>query len=187
MASDYKFGILEPEDREWTYSDVWATEETTGGGSRLVIAPSQGQIKLLAALLGAMSGPFWVLYVLIIPRARGEQGRYQSPEPQAASAVETLLNEFSEFLEGDGRHNLWIASESGSEVLVYDRHNVIYAYGPLASWRLLLATNEFDEVPEVLFPSPHSHHYHPGLDSEENRLLAYWDWHRTPLRESDEE
>lgn len=76
MATDCTFGTPEPEDREWTYGDVWATEETTGGGSRLVIAPAQGQAGILAALLKDMPGPFWVLYVLVIPRGRGEPGRY---------------------------------------------------------------------------------------------------------------
>ena len=72
MATDYKFGTPEPEDRKWIYRDVWATEETTGGGSRLVIAPAQGQTDLLAAFLQDMTGPFWVLYVLVIlSRERG--------------------------------------------------------------------------------------------------------------------
>lgn len=187
MASEYKFGTPEPEDREWTYGDVWAAEETTGGGRRLMIAPLNGQTKVLAALLNSMTGPLWVLYVLVVPRGRGEPGRYQCRAPQTASAVETFLSEFSKFLERDGRHNLWIASESGSETLIYDRHNVIYAYGPLTSRRLILATKGFHEVPDIRLPSPHSHHYHANLDPEEARLLAYWDWHRTPLKESDEE
>ena len=187
MATDYKFGTPEPEDREWTYGDVWATEETTGGGSRLVIAPAQGQTDILAALLKDMTGPFWVLYVLVIHRGRGEPGRYQSPELQTEGAVGTFLHDFSGFLEKDGRHNVWIASESGSEMLIYDRHNVIYAYGPLTSWRLTLAANGFNEVPDIRFPSPHSHHYHQSLDPEEDRLLNYWDWHRTQLKRSDEE
>jgi hypothetical protein len=186
MTTDYKLGTPEPEDREWTYSDVWATEDTTGGGSRLVIAPSQGQTGLLATLLKDMTGPFWVLYVLVIPRGRGEPGRYQSPEPQTECTVETFLNEFSGFLEKDGRHNVWIASESSSEMLIYDRHNVIYAYGPLTSWRLALAAKGFNEVPDIRFPSPHSNHYYQSLDFDEERLLNYWDWHLTPLKTSDE-
>jgi hypothetical protein len=187
MATDYKFGTPEPEDREWTYGNVWATEETTGGGTRLVIAPAQGQTGILAALLKDMPGAFWVLYVLVISRGRGEPGRYQSPEAQTESAVGKFLYEFSDFLENDARHNLWIASESGPEMLIYDRHNVIYAYGPSASWKLALAAKGFSEVSAIRFPSPHSHHYHQSLDSEEDRLLGYWDWHRTPLKSSDEE
>jgi hypothetical protein len=72
-------------------------------------------------------------------------------------------------------------------MLIYDRHNVIYAYGPLDSWRLALASMGFKEVPDVRFPSPHSHHYHQSLDIEEDRLLNHWDWYRTPLKDSDEE
>lgn len=187
MATDYKFGTPEPQDREWIYRNVWAAEETSEGGSRLAIAPARGQIDLLAAFLRDMTGPFWVLYVLIIPRGSGEPGRYQCPEPQTEGAVGRFLHEFSGFLEKDGRHNLWIASESGSEMLIYDRHNVIYAYGPLDRWRPILAADGFQEVPDISFPSPHSHHYHESLDTEEERMLDYWDWQRTALKGPDEE
>jgi hypothetical protein len=87
MATDYKFGTPEPEDREWTYRDVWTTEETTGGGSRLVIAPAQGQTDLLAALLKDMAGPFWVLYVLVIPVGEGSQAgiKVLNRKPRARS------------------------------------------------------------------------------------------------------
>ncbi len=187
MVTDYKFGTPEPEDREWSYGNVWAAERTNGGGSRLVIAPAHEQTELLASLLRNMTGPFWVLYVLAVSRGRGEPGRYQSPELLPEDAVGTFLKEFSGFIEKDGRHNVWIASDQGSEMLIYDRHNVIYAYGPLASWKPFLIASGLSEVPAVRFPSPHSHHYHQGLDPEEDRLLAYWDWHHTPLKESDEE
>lgn len=109
MDTIYKFGSPEPEDQEWKYENVWAAEETTGGGSRLVIGCSREQTNVLAALLRAMTGPFWVLYVLVVSRGRGEQGRYQSSEPQPGSAVDTFVKEFSIFLEKDGRHNLWVA------------------------------------------------------------------------------
>jgi hypothetical protein len=187
MVTDYKFGAPDPNDQEWRYGNVWANEETTGGGSRLIIAPAQGQTDILVELLKEMTGPFWLLYVLVIPRGNGQSGRYQSPEPYTEVSIGTFLRDFSTFLEKDGRHNVWIASESGSEMLIYDRHNVIYAYGPLNAWRLALAANGFSEVPNIRFPSPHSHHYHQSLDLEEDRLMNYWDWHRTPLKKSDEE
>jgi hypothetical protein len=60
MATDYKFGSPEPEDREWAYRNVWATEKTTGGGNRLVIGPAHGQTEILGTLLKDMTGPFWV-------------------------------------------------------------------------------------------------------------------------------
>lgn len=187
MEIAYKFGTAVPEDQEWTYENVWAAEATTGGGSRLVIGPSHEQAAILATLLNEMTGPFWVLYVLVVPRGRAEAGRYQSTEPQTHDAVRTLLNQFSGFLQKDGRHNLWIASESGPEMLIYDRHNVVYAYGPLAAFTHALSAMEFNEVAKIRFPSPHSHHYHQSFDSEEDRLLKYWDWHRTTLKDSDHE
>jgi hypothetical protein len=187
MEITYKFGNPEPKDREWAYENIWAAEATTGGGSRLVVAPTEGQAQLLTALLKVMTGPFWILYVLVVPRGRGEQGRYQCSEPQAGMAVDAFLNEFRSFIQDDGRHNVWIASESGSEMLIYDRHNVIYAYGPLDAFREVLAAEGLKEVPSVRFPSPHSHHYHQNLDSEEERLLKYWDWQHSPLKESDDE
>lgn len=113
MTTNYKFGTTAPEDKEWAYGNVWATEEITGGGSRLVIGAAQRQIETLIELLKDMAGPFWLLYVLVVSRGRGELGRYQSPEPQTGAAVEAFLNAFQEFLESDGRHNVWIASESG--------------------------------------------------------------------------
>jgi hypothetical protein len=72
-------------------------------------------------------------------------------------------------------------------MLIYDRHNVIYAYGPLDAWRLALVADGLCEVPMICFPSPHSHHYHQSLDLKEDRLINYWDWHHTPLKNSDEE
>jgi len=113
MAIAYKFGTAEPEEQEWFYKDEWTIEATNSGGSRLVIAPAQRQTEILSALLQNMTGPFWVLYVLVVPRGHGERGRYQSSEIQTESAVREFLNEFSGFLEEDGRHNVWIASESG--------------------------------------------------------------------------
>jgi len=68
-----------------------------------------------------------------------------------------------------------------------DRHNVIYAYGPLDRWRPILAADGFQGVPDISFPSPHSHHYHESLDTEEERMLDYWDWQRTALKGPDEE
>ncbi len=86
-------------------------------------------------LLEAMSGPFWLLYVLVVNRDDSELGRYQCSEPQTQEDVEAFLKDFQAFLEKDGRHHLWIASASSSEMLIYDRHNVIYAYGSLSEWR----------------------------------------------------
>src|ERR1700679_3610896 len=122
MEACYKFGTPYPEDQEWEYANVWATEETSDGGSRLVIAPARDQVEVLIRLLQAMSGPFWLLYVLVVLRGESELGRYQSPKPQTSDVEERFLRDFKAFLETDGRHNLWIASKTPSEMLIYDRH-----------------------------------------------------------------
>ena len=186
MEGLYKFGTPYPEDQEWLYPNLWATEDTSDGGSRTVIAPTHQQVKLIIKLLQAMTGPFWVLYVLVIPRGGGEAGRYQSPAPQVAEDVAALLTDFTEFLEKDGRHNIWVASATTSQMLIYDRHNVIYAYGDLNIWQPILAAADLSEASTVRFPDPHSHHYHQAFDAEEQRVAGHWDWHRTPLLQSDE-
>jgi hypothetical protein len=152
-----------------------------------VVTPETDQVELMIRLLDAMSGPFWLLYVLVVSRGGGESGRYQSPEPQTKADAEAFLRDFRAFLEKDGRHNLWIASASSPEMLIYDRHNVVYAYGSLSEWQPMLSGAQFTEVPLIRFPSPHSHHYHQSMDDEEARMIGHWNWNRTPLMPSDEE
>jgi hypothetical protein len=187
MESCYKFGTPDPEDRHFKYPNVWTTEKTSGGGNRLIIGPNADQVECLIRLFDAMSGPFWLLYVLVVSRCDSELGRYQSPEPKTKEDAKAYLKDFQTFLEKDARHNLWIASASSSDMLIYDRHNVIYAYGSLKEWQHMLSEMGFSEVPLIRFPSPHSHHYHQCMDDDERRMVGHWDWNRTPLMPSDEE
>jgi hypothetical protein len=176
MESCYKSGNPVPEDRPHEYPNVWAAEKTSDGGSRLLIAPSTDQVELLIRLLQPMPEPFWLLYVLVVNRGDSELGRYQSPAPQTRDGAERFLRGFRAFLEKDGRHNVWIASASSADMLIYDRHNVIYAYGSLIEWRSILSEAGFSEIPLIRIPSPHSHHYHQSMDDEERRMVGYWEW-----------
>ena len=90
MVADYKFGTPESEQQEWIYSDTWATEEMTDGNSRLVITPANRQIKLLSALLTALTAPFWVLYVLVVPGGGGEMGLAPHSVANVGRRVRTL-------------------------------------------------------------------------------------------------
>ena len=61
-------------------------------------------------------------------------------------------------------------------MLIYDRDNLIYAYGHLEERKLLLHGIGMKEVKStgIDFPVPHSHHYQELLDTErEHRLLSY--------------
>ena len=48
-----------------------------------------------------------------------------------------------------------------------DRHEVIYAYGPVAEIVARLKEKGFAEVDMIRMPVPHSHHFHEELDADE--------------------
>jgi hypothetical protein len=183
----YKFGNGGAEDRPSFYANAWAREDLSGT-ERLTIAPRADHIGLLKNLLDAVPEPMWLLYVLVVPRGEGEAGRYQSPGPLSREEVKKFLVDFGYFLERDGRQNLWIRSESGAAMLVYDRHNLIYAYGHLPEFVSILVRQGLNEVQpnSIVVPDPHSHHYHAVFDSDAERLLDSLEWQRTPLREQDQ-
>lgn len=161
MSDLYKLGRVpddltdELSDERFEYPNIWA-RETTSGPDRFVIAPRSGYAELIGKLAGCLEPPFLLLYVLAIPRGGGEPGRYQSNYSFSQPQLVQFLSEYSEFLEKDARHNLWVRSASDEGMLVYDRHNVIYAYGPLERFVAVLESVGLTESSEVRFPSPHA-------------------------------
>ena len=99
--------------------------------------------------------------------------------------MEQFVREFAPYLEGDGRHHFWITSLPEHSTLVYDQHNVIFAYGPIDRFRRLLESRGFTRG-EVRFPVPHMHCYNAPMDAEEERILAWWEWKHFPLQADDE-
>jgi hypothetical protein len=182
----FKFGRLLPdgEDVEHQYADVYDWERTTGP-SRLIIAPRTGHVDLLGALAECWGGPYWLLYVLTVPRT-GTSGRYQITEPVERPELTAFLARHRAFLEGDARHALWVAPATGQGTLVYDRHNVIYAYGPLEHFEDMLARRGVTRG-ATAYPVPHSHHYHAEFDDDEAELLTDYAWIHSPLRPGDED
>lgn len=185
VSDSYKFGFMNPDDRAYFYPNTWA-EEKTSGPDRLAIAPRASYIAALARLVESMPAPSWVLYVLVVPRGGCEAGRYQSAELHSTGDVQRFLGEFKDFLEQDGRHHLWIRSVSGAAMLVYDRHNLIYAYGLLAEFEAILSEIGLGKSKTLRIPDPHVHHYNEGFDAEERRVLEYWEWNRSPLLDADQ-
>jgi hypothetical protein len=186
--NNFKFGRLEGASREvpHVYSDAWATEKA-GNQDRLAITQAAHQIGLVRDLSQVMDEPFGVLYVLVVPRGKHEVGRYQTAHPVSREDLLGFLNQFEIFLESDGRHNLWVASIGEPDFLVYDRHNLIYAYGRLEHFKKVLGAKAVSEVPQVGIPSPHVHCYHKECDEYENQLFKYWNWKQFPLRDQDTE
>lgn len=166
------------------HGNQWEVERTTGP-LRLIIGPSRDHVETMLALSRELPEPFYILYVLLLSR-RGdhERGRYQSPEPMARADMERLLTDFRDYFEQDGRHHVWVASPQAGATLVYDNHDVIYAYGPIERYEDVLARRGFREG-IVGFPAPHGHRYNAEFDDDETRLMQSLAWERHPLRDED--
>lgn len=115
------------------YADTW-TREATSGPDRIIIGALSSQTQLMSRLADVVAEPLLILYVLTVPRSENEPGPY----PLEREARREFLTSFAEFLERDGRHDFWLASPDGSATLVYDKHNVLYGYGPLDAFERVL-------------------------------------------------
>lgn len=186
---DFKFGTGQNEQDPTTverffYPNIWNLQKTSGP-ERLIIAPASGHIELITELTRILPEPFGILYVLVVPRGGNDEGRYQNAQPASRSEMETFLSSFSDFFENDARHHIWLASMPNQVTLVYDRHNVIYAYGELERFKQILLAKGLTQR-QVSFPVPHAHYYHPRFDAEESRVLSYMEWQKFPLAEIDD-
>jgi hypothetical protein len=184
-SQKWKLGTIRVgEDVAWNYEPSYA-RQVLGGVERLVIAPGVAPVALLRELLPLLPEPIWVLYVLITPRSDAPAGRYQSATPHSREEVLAMLDRFENYFANDGRHNLWLAAPPAGQ-LVFDRHEVIYAYGPIAEIVARLKEKEFAEVDMIRVPVPHSHHFHEELDVDEHAILAHWEWMHSELQETDD-
>lgn len=170
---------------EFAYPDLYEREERDGW-SRLRIGARSREIPLILALCKRCSGPFGILYVLVTSRCDHEEARYESPQPVEFDELERFLLRFRDFFEQDGRHNLWIMSLEDGAQFVFDKHNIVYAYGDLDRFERGLISGQFRNAP-VDIPYPHVHYYHDRFDTEENAVFDYWDWIQYPLEGVDDD
>ena len=166
------------------YSSRFQIEKTTGP-DRLRIGLDEAQISLLWKLALTLATPYFVLYVLHTSRCGNQLGRYQSPALDF-QALNGFMAEFTEFLTNDARHDLWVHSPDSGATLVWDRHDLIYAYGPLDQFRAVLKES-LQEAEVESPPCPHVHMYHAEYDDSERRLLRHFQWSRSPLLPGDEQ
>ena len=185
MRALHKIAALRDDDTHQAvrWPRVFSREETTGP-IRFAVASTEQSVNLLADLATCLNPKLFLLYVLTVPRNTQRAGRYESPSLQVAE-VRVFLDKFSTALECDGRHHLWIGSTDGQGTLVYDHHNIIYAYGPLASFEDVLKRRGFMEG-SFSIPVPHVHSFHGELDGEVERLLTYFDWRHFELEPGDD-
>jgi len=167
------------------YGKVYATENTKNGTERLPIAASYDGSQILRTLSRSLKEPFLLLYVLVIFRGGGKEGRYQSGK-LSHEELDALFGSYSEFWDSDGRHSIWLRSEADDATLVYDRHNLIYAYGPLQRFELILEALGYTETPKVSLSFRHQHCYYPEFDAFERELTTKLADRRSELHPGDE-
>lgn len=162
------------------------TEQTVGADKkRLVAGVPGGDPTVFASLVDRLEPPYFLLYILHTPRGEGKAGRYQSPELNAKK-LHAFLEKFAPFLSADSRYDLWAYSPSDKATVVWERHNLIYAYDLLQPFLTTLLGLGFTEgVPSI--PSPHIHHYREEFDKYAAELLSAFAWQCTPLEMEDEQ
>ena len=176
--------LVNNEEIPHVYENIFE-EITYKNGIKCVLLASSGSIAGIMMELGKyIEGPWFILYVLLTPHT-GESGRYQSIQIESYDGVLAFMTKYRDFIDGDGRHNVWIGSTSEHGMLVYDNHNRLFAYGKIDKYVEWLKTRGF-KMGTVVIPAPHSHHYHAENAVHERSLLNEWEWKRFPLQDSDD-
>jgi hypothetical protein len=173
---------------EWkrhSHAAIFTIETTTTGTPRLLAGFPDGKSSVLSRLVECLAPPFYILYVLHTPRGEGDPGRYQSPLLDL-NDVQSFISRFSAFFTGDARFDLWVHSPASGGTIVWDRHNLIYGYGPTERYCDALESIGFAEgAPTV--PVPHAHNYRPEFDDDAKALLSIFSWQFSELRPEDEQ
>ena len=171
--------------REHRFAPIYRRETMSCGTERIVAGSPGGDLELFRALVHAMTPPWALLYLLHTPRGEGEPGRYAS-QPLEPEAVDAFLDRFGDFLRGDARHDIWAHSPADGATVVWDRHNLIYAYGLLDAFEAVLKARGFGPgLANAAFA--HIHYYRDEFDADATALLSAQDWHWSPLRPGDEQ
>ncbi len=173
------------DEKPYDYGQVYMLESYPAY-SRLKIGASTNATELLLRLSDCMSPPFFCLYVLVFGPSESQPGRYQSPLLTEREELVDFLLEYKHLFESDGRHHIWVSAPEANTTLVYDKHNVIYAYGMLVEFAARLQALGYVEA-DFDFPYPHAHNYPSESYGKVEDLLRYWDWQHFPLQEMDEE
>jgi hypothetical protein len=158
--------------------------ERVAGVDRLRIGFDDAPDGCVLALASVLAGPFQLLYVLHTTRTGAALGRYESPE-LSLEDVDAFFRAFGRFVSEDARHDLWVRSHNERATIVLDRHNIIYAYGPIDLFEATLLRDGAGAGTAPDADRVHAHHYHAEWDEAERAVLKYGDWRVTPLQPSD--
>ncbi len=170
--------------QEYSHPAVFSVAQTGSGREKVLTAAPHSDATIFATLAALLTPPFFLLYLLHTPRGEGLPGRYQSGEVDLEE-VEGFLRRHADLLRCDARFDLWLHSVTDQATIVWDRHDLIHAYGPTASF--VAALDGLGFVPGTpTIPAAHEHHYQPACDDQARAVLAS-DWRYSPLRPEDEQ
>jgi hypothetical protein len=186
MTSMHKLSHLVAE--EWqphSHQAFFRHAVVAGDTHRIEAVVPHGDASVFEALTSCMEPPYLLLYILHTPRGKGAAGRYTSTEMSCDDFRRFIAN-FKDYLQADGRFDLWSHSPSDGSTVVWDRHNQLYAYGNLPQFSSQLRTLGFAEG-EIAPLGAHMHHYRAAFDSDARALLDFCPWHHSELRPEDEQ
>ena len=121
-------------DGQWvahSFRPSYTLPEESAHTQCLRSAVPSGDSVVFERLVATLQAPYILLYVLHTPRGEGEPGRYQSPE-LSRNELDAFISQFGAYLSADARFDLWAYSPKEQATVVWDRHNQLFAYGPLA-------------------------------------------------------
>jgi len=169
-------------ESEHRYSNQYEIIKYQDGTECLKVTTSDSGADLLTRLGRNISPNWFFLYVLLIPHSENTAGRYQSSVIQSYDGVVAFIQKFKSFLDGDGKHHLWLGSTTREDLIIYDNHNILYCYGPIQRFIHELAGFK---VGFVRYPAPHTHHYNTNSTKFEQLVLDEFPWKFFPLGEHD--
>lgn len=160
------------------------------------VSSPHGRERLLAGMPGddptpfvrlveCLEPPYQLLYVLHTPRGEGRAGRYQSGEV-GPEQFNRFVARFASFLTGDARFDLWAHSAADEATVVWDRHDQLFAYGPMERYASVLRALGFSDG-DASVSFAHQHHYRQEFDADAAALLNHFSWIHSLLHEADEQ
>lgn len=164
---------------EYRYGDIYQLQDISGV-QRLIIGPSGSHIDMLLDLSDLFEEPFRIIYVLVDPIGVKEDdtGRFEFDGEMTRAEMRAFFERFREFFECDARHHIWVTAKNGT--VIYDQHNILYAYGPILDIEQILLSKGLTPG-DVEFPYPHMHAFHQEMNPHLEALLKEYNWRWFPL------
>jgi hypothetical protein len=146
-------------------------------GRRIRCSTDGDRVEFLRSLLDRYPGPFAITYVLEDKhRTSYREGRYRSPS-LTRQQVDFFLEKFSDFIQNDGRHHIYVSCSTSGGAVIYDQHDFFFVYGSLDQHMLRLRSEGFR--PTAYDLREHAHAI-KGDSAALDELLRFWPWAYSP-------